>query len=126
MGIVGGAALRTFFGDLTGVYFNQRQKSFLLWHSVRFFSVGMRVSVVSDIAFSIFSSSLKEKRFEELASIMDVESRLEDVESRLEKEVESALRCCLFCKNYSFNPYLKCAVNPSLPPDCPDFEARSD
>jgi len=31
---------------------------------------------------------------------------------------------CVLCKNYSSNPYLRCAINPSLPPNCSDERVR--
>lgn len=33
---------------------------------------------------------------------------------------------CIECKYYCANQYLRCAVHPSLPANCPDWEPRTD
>jgi len=92
-------------------------------------------SVMSNIDFSNGNYAPYEKTLKYAGLLMEVGSTLSlssigcfvlsVCKDRLDFDSDAKLAHlrCTICKNYVSNPFLRCAFNPSLPPDCSDFES---
>jgi|GEM_PF-6949959 len=92
-------------------------------------------SVMSSIEFVTGNYASHEKTLKQAAMLIEVGSTLSlgsvgcfvlsVCKDRLDFDSDAKLTHlrCTICKNYVSNPFLRCAINPALPPDCSDFES---